>query len=371
MLHEINHGVVFPGHTALWPQKAVLGRRHSSLLWFCGLLLLDFSGEWTLTAGASQGEKGPPGGRGTGSGLGVPTWTELILLIAWTGRAQRKQLRVPLGPQLPSGWASGARQDAGWFQEAPGHLPCSWVFLRRPMAPPALPLTATGWQQRSPWQWLSPWPVWWPVGKPAGSGARGWVGVGRPWGPSVAAMVSPIKAHPLQCLQGFWGSSSFLKRVGSRRASVPLPGECWAPWRCRQDGMPNPKEAQLSRGLSGEQEPRVGLEQAEPWVWPGSLWVWPGGLWVCPLSLLNQPWSLVGLASQMGLRLQSEGLPKAMGLTRSPSTRGSLHAEWAPEGPRKLRLPPNCCLHLGEAVLPSGVSRSSCSLGGLPWWLRG
>ena len=70
-------------------------------------------------------ERDPRGGRGTGSGPGVPTWTKLILLIAWAGArgpGPGKQLRVPLGSQLPSGWASGVHgPGCRLFLEAAGH----------------------------------------------------------------------------------------------------------------------------------------------------------------------------------------------------------------------------------------------------------
>lgn len=145
-------------------------------------------------------ERDPGGGRGTGSRPGVPTWTKLILLIARAGvEGPGSSCVCPLAPSCPLAGPPGCTvQNAGWFLEAPGHVPGGGVFLRRPMAPPALPLTATGWQQRSPRQWLSPWPASWPVGRWAGlqgSGARGWVGRGRPWSPSVAAMVSPIRLN--------------------------------------------------------------------------------------------------------------------------------------------------------------------------------
>ena len=213
MLHEINHFKAtvstlmgLCGYrlqpAPCGPREApVLGHHHSSLLWFCGLPLLDFSGKWTLTVGASQGEKKTPGRQGDGFWAGCPHMDKTHSPDSVDrGRGPGKQLRMPLGPQLPSGWASRVHvQDAGWLQEAPGHSPCGWVFLRRPMAPPALPLTATGWQQRSPRRWLSPWPAWWPVGRPARVWSPGVGGCGQTLGTKCGSDGVPRQAHPLQC----------------------------------------------------------------------------------------------------------------------------------------------------------------------------
>ena len=79
MLHEVNHfkatvctqtGLCshpsnpFPDIPPCGPGETPGLGHHFSLLWFCGVPLLDFSGKRNLTAGPSQGEKETPGEAG-------------------------------------------------------------------------------------------------------------------------------------------------------------------------------------------------------------------------------------------------------------------------------------------------------------------
>ena len=183
----------------------------------------------------------------------------------------------PLGPQLPSGWASGVHGpgpkrgsvSTGRLLEAPGHSPCGWVVLWWPEAPPALPLAVAGWQQRLPLAVAetSARPA---CGQACGGGwgveGGGWSGTwggsgggADPGAPGVVAMVSPCQSPHFSVLRASGGSSYFPERAGSRKGINAIPQRALGTlgsvdkMRC-----PHPRESSHPGGLSGVQEPRVG-----------------------------------------------------------------------------------------------------------------
>lgn len=145
--------------TAVWPHR--LGRRRLALnpSVDAGLLLLSLTGAlcWLrartrevlpvcgVRVRASQGSQdagvGTGGGTLTSSTAGGGRWpqTEAVTIVPGT------RLH-PLGPHLPSAWASGgAHPHPGGAPGYPRLGVRQWLVV-----PAALPMVATGWQQRSP-----------------------------------------------------------------------------------------------------------------------------------------------------------------------------------------------------------------------------
>lgn len=91
-------------HSALWPQRSPRPwpspLQPALVLWFAPSGL--FRGVDSYSGGFPGRERALREAGRTGSGLGVPTWTKLILLIAWTGaRAQGSSCVCLLAPSCP------------------------------------------------------------------------------------------------------------------------------------------------------------------------------------------------------------------------------------------------------------------------------
>lgn len=141
MLHEINHGVVFP-FCPVAPEKppslAVATPACSGSV-VCSFW--TFQGSGLLQRGLPRERKSPPGGGEDGFWARCPHMDKTHSPDSVDrGQGPGKQLRVPLGPQLPSGWASGVHvQDAGWFRRPLVTYPAAgfscgglWLHLRCP-----------------------------------------------------------------------------------------------------------------------------------------------------------------------------------------------------------------------------------------------
>lgn len=191
---------------------------------------------------------------------------------------------TPLGPQLPSGWASGVHSPGpGWASRlgsllllagplAPGPHPVVGVGLAVALGVSVLPLEAAGWQQRSPLAVASASAA--RVGPACGS--RSHVGGGED-------SLGPKERWQQGSLTSPGHSSAPRSSAGSyfpARAGVPKgiqaqpPGEYWTLWG---DVDLHPREAQPSRWLvkSVAAQGEVGLGE----LWVGPRWLTESVTW--------------------------------------------------------------------------------------------